>query len=154
MEFTTEYGNYKIVFDSHDKNYLAKNSDGDVVRDGFSDLDKITTSLDNLDKKKERGAKNKTEKVAVICASDSGYAKNAVATSIAPTGWRGGLEVWVVKDGTRTKENSETVLLDTPENRAALQKLQDAFNAEKVSEKQREKTFKSLAHITPECFEV
>lgn len=154
MELTTEYGDYKIVFDSRDKNYLAKNAEGDVIRDGFTDLEKLTTSLDNLDKKKEKGAKKKTEKVAVIIASDSGYAKSVVATSIAPTGWRNTLEVWVVDDGSRKKERADSILLDTPENRAALKKLQDAFNVEKASEKKREKIFKNLAHITPECFEV
>jgi hypothetical protein len=154
MELTTAYGDYQIVFDSHDKGYLAKNADGDVIRDGFTDLDKLTTSLDNLDKKKEKGAKKKTEKVSVIIASDRGYAKGVVATSIAPTGWRNALAVWVVDDGSRRKERAESILLDTPENRATLKKLQDAFNVEKASEKEREKIFKNLAHITPECFEV
>lgn len=154
MELTVSYGDYKIEFNSRSKIYIAKNAEGDVIRDGFFDLDKLTESLDNLDKRKERGAKKKPEKVAVIIASDSGYAKSAVATSIAPTGWKNTLEVWVVEDGSRKKEHADGVLLDTPENRAALQKLKDVFNAERASAKDRENIFKNLAHITPESFEI
>jgi hypothetical protein len=153
LELTTQYGDYTIKFNSRDKIYAAQNADGDVIRDGFSDIEKLTESLDNLDKRAEKGKKKAVVKVAALMASDSGYCKSITATSIAPTGWRGEPEVWTVDGGKRSKERSSSVLLDTPENRATLKKLQDAFNVEKASEKDREKTFAALAHITSECFE-
>jgi hypothetical protein len=151
MELKTEYGDYTIIFNSRRKIFCAKDAAGDIIRDGFPEIDKLVESLDNLDKRKEKG-KAKAVTVAALKASDTGFCKSVVATSIAATGWRGGVEVWVVEEGSRTKENASDILIDTPENRAALKKLQDAFNVEKASEKNREKLFLNLEHITMKHF--
>jgi len=137
MELTAKYGEYTISYKSHAKTFMAQDTEGDVIRDGFTDLDKLTESLDNLDKRAESG-KKKSIKIAVLHASGSGYCEPVTATSIAETGWRKELKVWVVdNNGKRGKEMASVIILDTPENRKSLKQLKDKYNAEATSAQER-----------------
>jgi len=138
MKMEAEYKGFVIKWDEWDNGF--------VVYDGQKEVRGSNPSLESCEKWIDQKTKVKYNRVAVLAAP--GYGSKIVpceATSLVNDD-----TVWVSSGSERSHASIKNVYLDTPENRADLERI-SAFRKEiEVAQKDIADTFKSMEVLTKE----